>query len=531
VPAVSSQEFPLPDTRTEHQRYSKSSPRSLNAIAQIAAALAQGDSIGDVVPGILSAVATELDGTQASLWLRGLDGLRRAWSAGEDSTSPGVIEQHLEAVDEQGGADSQVISARLTAGRQELGVLSARPGRPMTARDRVFLGAIANVLAMVLRDAKYAHRLEAEVESRTREIETQRRFIESIIDSLPFGLYVIDRAYRIRAWNRKRETGFQGVSRQEAIGHTIFEILHRQPADLLRAEFESVFETGRMQQFSIESSAFGEPRTYRLTKIPMRLEDGDVTHVITVGEDITEWHEAEARFAQAEKLAAVGTLAAGVMHEINNPLAIIGACAENLSSQMETGVLDPAKQPGDVRQALALIEQEVHRCKGIVEGLLDFSRPKSVDKLPVDLNAVVDRTLTIVKYHPRFRDIQVGFESSSGLPRVVANEEQLVQVFMALLLNALDAMEDEGVITLRTRALAGQQLVVAEVIDRGTGIRAPDRAKLFEPFYTTKGPNRGTGLGLSICYAIITEHHGRIEVDSAVGEGSVFRILLPAEGA
>jgi two-component system NtrC family sensor kinase len=506
--------------------YTTQSPRTLTAIADVAAALAHADTLGDVMPSLLTTVAAELDGSQSSVWLRGVDGLRRAWTAGEDSTSPHEVERHLaanEIVFSEG-----VIVARLQAGRRDLGALTVRPGRVLSERDRTFVLTVADLLAPALRAAKYAHQLESEVETRTREINAQRRFIEKIIDSLPVGLYVIDRSYRIRAWNRKRETGFQGVSRQEAIGKTIFEVLHRQPAELLRKEFEGVFETGRIQQFSIESTTFGEPRIYRLTKIPMQLDDGEITHVITIGEDITEWRQAEDRFAQAEKLAAVGTLAAGVMHEINNPLAIIRACAENLTTQVGPGAADATAHGESLHESCALIEHEVQRCKTIIEGLLDFSRPKSTEKTPVDLNAVIDRTLTIVKYHPRFRDVQVGFEAGSGLPPVVANEEQLVQVFMALLLNALDAMEEEGVITLRTRAGEYQGQVIAEVVDHGIGIRAADRAKIFEPFYTTKGPTRGTGLGLSICYAIISEHGGRIEVESVVGEGSVFRILLPA---
>ena len=121
---------------------------------------------------------------------------------------------------------------------------------------------------------------------------------------------------------------------------------------------------------------------------------------------------------------------------------------------------------------------------------------------------------------------------AESLERVSANREQLVQVFMALLINAVDAMEEQGTITIRTRpGRGGREAVVAEVIDQGVGIARADASKIFEPFYTTKAPGRGTGLGLSICYGIIADHGGRIEVDSTVGAGSTFRILLPAEEA
>jgi two-component system, NtrC family, sensor kinase len=479
------------------------------------------------MPGILAAVASQLDGAQATLWLRGLDGLRRAWSVAADDTAADQVEEQLRVGD--AGPATAFAAARLVAGRQELGAISSRPGREMSPEDRLFLSSVADLLAPALGAAEYAHRLESEVAARTREIDEQRRFIEKIIDSLPVGLYVIDRAYRIQAWNRKRETGLQGVSREEAIGRTIFEILHRQPAELLRSEFESVFDTGEMQQFPIESTAFGESRTYRISKIPMQMEEGKaISHVITIGEDITEWRQAEERFAQAEKLAAIGTLAAGVMHEINNPLATIGACAESLALGLDEHTLEMPRDEIELRESLALIQQEVMRCKGIIDGLLDFSRPKSTTKVAVDLNAVIEKTLKLVRHHPRFRRVLIGVEPGADTPPVWANEEQMVQVFMALLLNALDAMEDKGVITLRTRHDDKDDMVITEVIDRGHGIRAADRTKIFEPFYTTKAPSRGMGLGLSICYAIVTEHGGRIEVDSVIGEGSAFRIFLPA---
>jgi two-component system NtrC family sensor kinase len=253
----------------------------------------------------------------------------------------------------------------------------------------------------------------------------------------------------------------------------------------------------------------------------MRLDDGPVTHVITVGEDVTDWRAANDRFAQAEKLAAIGTLAAGVMHEINNPLATIAACSESLELAHEDA-------PADIGEGLRLIQSEVQRCKGIVDSLLDFSRPRAGDKALVDVNAAIERTLYVLKHHSRFKKLQVVVDLDSSLgPVVRANAEQLVQVFMALLINAMDAMHEKGTVSLRTRWGDDAKAVVAEIVDQGEGIRRADLPKIFEPFYTTKAPGRGTGLGLSICYAIVAEHGGRIEVDSTPGEGSVFRIILP----
>jgi two-component system NtrC family sensor kinase len=181
-----------------------------------------------------------------------------------------------------------------------------------------------------------------------------------------------------------------------------------------------------------------------------------------------------------------------------------------------------------VQEGLRLIQTEVQRCKGIVDSLLDFSRPKSAEKALVDVNAAIERTLFVLKHHTRFKKLHVKVDLDRTLGAVVrANEEQLVQVFMALLINAMDAMQEKGTVALRTRWGDDARTVVAEVVDQGEGIRRADMGKIFEPFFTTKAPGRGTGLGLSICYAIVAEHGGRIEVDSTPGEGSVFRILLP----
>ena len=490
----------------------------LSALAQIAASLATGEDPTEVLGGVLSRAASAVGAAGISLWLSEGSELRCEGRAG---VAPPPSHEVRERLTRAGRGDESMLLVRLDAAHHPMGAIVLAPPPPLSPEQHMFLSTVADILAPVLRQAAYAQRLESEVIERTRQIDRERRITERIIDSLPVGLYVIDRDYRISVWNRKRETGMQGVSRDDALGRTIFEVLHRQPASVLRREFDDVFATGRLQIFQMESRASGELRTFRISKIPMRLDDGPVTHVITVGEDITDWREAQDRFSQAEKLAAIGTLAAGIMHEINNPLATIAACAESLE-------LAEHDTPAPLRDGLRLIQSEVRRCKGITDSLLDFSRPKAGDKALVDVNAVIERTLFILGHHSRFKKLDVALDLDRSLGAVVlANEEQLVQVFMALLLNAVDAMREQGTVELRTRWGEDARTVLAEVVDHGEGIRGADLPKIFEPFFTTKAPGRGTGLGLAVCYAIIAEHGGRIEVDSTPGEGSVFRIALP----
>ena len=511
----------VPSTALPHQP-SPALP-GLSLVADAAARLASASAPEEVLPAVLGAVCEALGAEECVLWLGAPGPLRRAWAAGTERTT---AEQAGALLAAGAAAEGELSVAPLMAAGQRLGALTARRATPLSPDERLTLATLGNMVAPLLSQAEYSHRLEAEVDQRTREIAEHQRFVAQVVDCLPFGLYVIDRQYRIQLWNRKRETGMQGVSREQALGRTIFEILHRQPAHLLQREFDDVFTSGRIAQFEMESTVTGERRTYRISKIPMRVAGNEATHVITVGEDVTDWRESQERFSQAEKLAAIGQLAAGVMHEINNPLATIAACAESLS----LGLGDTGERTAGQQDYLKLIDDEVHRCKRIVDTLLDFSRPKPSQKAAVDVNAVVQQTLFLLKHHPRFKQIVVAtdLDPEIGLD-VRGNAEQLVQVFMSLLINAMDAMAERGTVTIRTRR--GRSLgaaVIAEVIDEGHGIPRAEVTKIFEPFYTTKAPGRGTGLGLSIVYSIVAEHGGRIEVDSAPGQGSTFRILLPA---
>ncbi len=505
---------------------------ALRTLHDVSAELASARALEASISRVLTMLREALGATEVSLWLHAPQGLVRGWASGTETATEAEIRSALDepqlAATAAAAADS-VMPVRL--GDRRVGALVTRGAAVDDGADEtgILLHAVAHILAPELAHAERSRQLEVEVATRTAEIERGRRFTEKIIDSLPLGLYVIDREYRIQSWNRKRETGMQGVSREEAIGRTIFEILHRQPAEMLRREFDDVFSTGRMQEYQMESVASGEARTYRITKIPMRLGDGPVSHVITIGEDVTDWKEAQERFSQAEKLAAIGQLAAGVMHEINNPLATIAACAESLGYRIEDLEKSGVTIAPETLDFLGIIENEVVRCKQIVDGLLDFSRPKQSRKERVNVNEVIERTLFLLKHHVRFKRLTVQADLDPGIGRVPqANSEQLVQVFMALLLNAMDAMGERGTVRIVTRPGTDPASgVIAEVIDQGHGIARSELGKIFEPFYTTKAPGQGTGLGLSICYGIVQEHGGRIEVDSVLGQGSTFRVVLP----
>lgn len=388
------------------------------------------------------------------------------------------------------------------------------------------LEVLQNLLAPFLDSMTLAEDLALEVASRSREISEQRRFTGLVIDSLPVGIYVIDRAYRIQFWNRKRETGTQGLKRDDVVGRPVFEVLTRQPEEQLKADFDSIFGSGEPQQRDTVVEQGGERRVYRLSRLPMRLEGDAITHVITIGEDVTEARNVQFHILQSEKLSAMGQLAAGVMHEINNPLATIAACAAAADARLGSAADETT------REYLDTIDKEVQRCTKIVEGLLRFSHPhKMAPKSKVAVNSLVARSLFLLKHHKRFPRLVVETELDATDPIVNGNDEQLIQVLMALMLNAVDSMQDGGTLRLRSRRLVGRAEAALEVADTGAGIAPEVIPRIFDPFYTTKPPGQGTGLGLSVAFGIMQDHDGRIEVESDVGRGSVFRVVLPVDGA
>lgn len=372
-----------------------------------------------------------------------------------------------------------------------------------------------------------AHYETAMSDSINRAKDEHRRFTEAILDALPVSLYVVDRDYRIVTWNRHREVGEQGMPRDAVIGRDVFSVLSRYPRGRVREEFERAFRTGkieRIEQQTVDDD--GSTKHWMVSKVPM-LDDetGAVTHVITVGEDVTRRVEAIHAVGRAEKLAAVGRLAAGVVHEINNPLATISACAEALERRVDEGAFVGSDAEGDLNEYLGLIKSEAFRCKSITTGLLDFSRHRTGERHPIDIAEILRSSANLISHQKRGERIEIKIDAAAGLPLVNADAGQIQQAVIILATNAIDAMPEGG--TLTFRASAEPNRVTIEVEDTGIGIPQEDLSKIFEPFFTTKAVGDGTGLGLAVCYGIITDHSGRLSVRSNVDRGSTFTITLP----
>jgi len=385
----------------------------------------------------------------------------------------------------------------------------------------------AHISSLYLGARESAATLAEEVDRRTAESEMHQRFTEAIVDTLPLSLYAVDRDYRIVAWNRNRELGELGLPRGEVLGRNIFEVLTKQSRELLEREFGKVFATGEIHRVEQETfTSSGETNHWLISKIPMRADEGnEVTHVITVGENITARVKAHRAVARAEKLAAVGRLAAGVVHEINNPLATIAACAESLEKRIEEGAFANSPEEADLREYLGLIRDEAFRCKNITNGLLDFSRLRAGQRVPVDVAEIIKAAARLVTHQQRGDNIQIDVEAAAGLPRVSGDVSQLQQAVVALATNAIDAMPEGGTLTLRA-SCSGPRVLV-QVIDTGIGIPPENMTRIFDPFFTTKDVGRGTGLGLAVCYGILSDHGGRLDVRSTVGTGTTFTITLP----
>jgi signal transduction histidine kinase len=289
-------------------------------------------------------------------------------------------------------------------------------------------------------------------------------------------------------------------------------------------------KTGKIESGEIEYARNNdEVRYYRITSAPLPNEKGKIDRILELYQDVTEEKELQFHLIQSSKLAAVGELASGTAHEINNPLSAIAVCvqeiAESIAAPHHAG---DESFDAEITENLNYIKNEIHRCKRITTGLLNLARKSEHRRMAVDINHLLRNVVMLVKYKARREQKEIRLSLGSDLPILQGEPDSLSQVFLNLILNAIEFTPAGPTIEVRS-GKENEDFIFVEVIDQGFGIAPQNLDKIFQPFFTTKPFGYGTGLGLPISLRIVKHHGGRIEVDSKLNKGTIFKVVLPLE--
>jgi signal transduction histidine kinase len=282
----------------------------------------------------------------------------------------------------------------------------------------------------------------------------------------------------------------------------------------------------RTQEVRFESI----PGVQQVTASPYHDAGGALQGAVVIIKDINDLKEQQERLQQASRLADIGQLAAGVAHEINTPLASIALRAESLLKVADDPRLLAVDSFKNFPRYLKTIDEEIFRCKKIISALLEFSRVRRPETRVTDLNALAEKATDLVGHQMKLKQVALALKLEPDLPHIKADDGQLRQALIALLMNAVDATPPGGHIDVETRR-GGADTVILTVADDGSGISPENLDKIFNPFFTTKPVGQGTGLGLAICHGIVASHGGEIRVDSELGKGTRLSLVLPVSGA
>jgi two-component system NtrC family sensor kinase len=272
-----------------------------------------------------------------------------------------------------------------------------------------------------------------------------------------------------------------------------------------------------------------EGHIFHFWAYPLTDEEGRLYAIVHYLKDMTGQKRLEQQLIRSDKLASLGTLVAGIAHEINNPLGIIAGYSEALLDRSRDPAFAGMPQFGDFPGYLRTIHSEIFRCKGILKSLLEFARPSGGTFRKIDLNELIKEVLLLLKHRTARLQHTIDLSLNRDLPKIYADAGSLRQLLMNLLLNAIYFTPEGGSICIATGTdTAAADRLRMTVSDTGTGIPADIINKVFDPFFTTKPVGEGTGLGLTICHRIVEEHGGTIDVASQPGKGTTFTIILPS---
>lgn len=403
-------------------------------------------------------------------------------------------------------------------GRGEAPEDLAVPGKDEVAR----LAREFNVLARSLDEAR-------------RRLLQESEYASNVIQNITDGIIGVDSQLRIRTWNRAMVDRY-GIAEFEVLGRDLFEAFPALEREGLRSELDRLL-SGECREFTLlnfEHMTLRRGRVIQNIRGRALLGSGDqVGGAVLVIEDVTERVALEREVQQAEKLAVLGQLAAGIAHQIGTPLNVISGSAEYLT--MEWGADRPRPRE------LEIIIAQTDRITKLIQQLLNFARPVHMAQQPVKLNDLLQDVLSLTEHQIAKERITIRTDFQPDLPDITGDANQMEQAFLNIVINAWHAMPLGGTLTLRTQSIgpsdrlrrAGRPVPVGvevAISDTGVGIPAEHLPRIFDPFFSTKGVGKGTGLGLAISRRIVEDHHGTIEVASEAGRGTTVTIRLPTEG-
>jgi two-component system, NtrC family, sensor kinase len=388
------------------------------------------------------------------------------------------------------------------------------------AAERTFLISASRIQNAQRNDWRTIHVMKDITDRRVaeRRYRRERDFNKNILNNTQSMILVLDTAGLVSYANRRCfEAGYR---EQDLLGRALVEMVPPARRPLLAEALERTLQGAALDNLEIPLfRGSGTPGQFSISLSPMRDEQGEINSVVVVMTDITDAASLQAKLMHTEKMAALGQLVSGVAHEVNNPLAAIVGFTDLL--------LENPAVPADAKEELQVILQEAQRTRVIVQNLLSFARQMPAQREPAQVNTILKQTMKLRAYDLENHGVELTEKYAAELPMVIGDPHQLQQVFLNILNNAYDAVQETrrtGMIEVQTVHRSDKIEIVFR--DNGPGISQIDR--IFDPFFTTKEVGKGTGLGLSICYGIIQAHRGEIIArNNPDGDGSTFVVRLP----
>jgi signal transduction histidine kinase len=391
-------------------------------------------------------------------------------------------------------------------------------------------------------ERQFSASLEEEVERQRVKLQKSEARYQALVENAADLIYTVSEAGQILSINRYAANLFavawdglsQAVSApgqiepQKFVGLTLYDIFAKPSADFHLEWIREIRDTGRSKSKRHQVAIGDHEYWFSTSIVGLKDEQGQIFAYEIISRNVTGRKAIEDRLINMEKLASIGTLAAGVAHEINNPVAVILGFTEHL--------LEKTEGLPEVHETLQVIEEEGHKCKKIVENLLTFARTPETIETSTDLNATLEKTLEVVKNTLLTKKIRLTSRLQPNIPRAKGDPRELQQVFINLINNAMDAMKGGGVLKVNTFMAPDGKRLGVEFSDTGSGIPRAAQQKIFDPFFTTKKTGEGTGLGLSMSYGIISKFGGNIIFSSYPREeypdkhGTTFTVYLPVAG-